>query len=100
MVSFGWSYPAGCSGTPFDEPSGPCDVCGLDVISDQCICPECNECGGHGDPKCYVPGVHGLVRSAEQVKARAEAEAAWKAEAAAEAAWMDSYLVDDQRFDA
>ncbi|MEW4569291.1 hypothetical protein AB1L88_15610 [Tautonia sp. JC769] len=84
MANFGWSYPAGCRSTPYDEPAGPCDVCGQDVDSDACICPECPECGGCGDSRCYVPGKCGLVRSPEQLQARADAEAAWKAEADAE----------------
>jgi hypothetical protein len=50
MTDFGWSYPAGCSGVPDDEPCG-CDCCGKDV--DNCTCPECPTCGATGDPKCY-----------------------------------------------
>lgn len=42
MGIFGWSYPPGCSGTPYDE-DPPCAACGLDP--DQCECPICPECG-------------------------------------------------------
>ncbi len=37
MSKFGWNYPAGCSGTPDDEPCG-CEVCGKDI--DNCKCPD------------------------------------------------------------
>ena len=47
---FGWSYPAGCTGTPYDE-DPPCEVCGKEPDHD-CECPEC-ECGMVGDPDCY-----------------------------------------------
>lgn len=55
MSKFGWSYPAGCTGTPYDE-DPPCDVCGAD--SYDCDCPECPMCSSVGDPKCYAE--HGL----------------------------------------
>jgi hypothetical protein len=61
MSIFGWSYPPGCSGPPDDE--YPCEVCGKHV--DACICPECPECGCHGDKKCY--NEHGLIMSQEQM---------------------------------
>jgi hypothetical protein len=56
---------------------------------DDCICPECPECGGTGDPKCYKK--HGLIRSPEQIKQKAEREAAWKAEVDAENAALDQW---------
>lgn len=82
MSIFGWSYPPGCSGTPFDE-EYPCAVCGgWDINPSQakphtpaCICPECPECSSVGDPKCYKPlaeGGHGLVLSEAQKKQAAE----------------------------
>ena len=98
---FGWSYPPGCSGSPWDD-YRPCDVCGKDV--ERCLCPECSVCGCQGDPQCYdQEHGHGLVRTAAQVKslraemdkceaiAQAEAEY-WEARAreeamAAEEAW-------------
>jgi hypothetical protein len=93
MGIFGWSYPPGCSGTPFDEASGPCDVCGLDPESPPdrggCICPECPVCGSTGDPSCYP--AHGLRRTAEQ-------EASFAAFCAAqdEQASIDTFLDIDQ----
>ena len=49
MGIFGWSYPAGCTNTPYEE-EGPCELCGLDV--DECTCPPCPKCGAVGDPAC------------------------------------------------
>lgn len=69
MGTFGWSYPPGCSGTPFDEPTY-CEVCGCDT--DDCVCPECPECGAVGDPRCYTE--HGLVMSPEQLASKEEAD--------------------------
>jgi hypothetical protein len=60
MGIFGWSYPPGCSGPPDDD--YPCEVCGQFV--DDCICPECPECGSFGDPLCYQK--HGLEFSRYQ----------------------------------
>ena len=59
MSNFGWSYPAGCSGTPYDDDPA-CAVCGgwpdhPDPDS-TCTCPECPECGEHGNPNCYKEG--------------------------------------------
>ncbi len=59
---FGWSYPPGCSGTPYDE-DYPCDICGN--FPENCICPECPVCGEYGNPKCYEE--HGLTLTAEQI---------------------------------
>jgi hypothetical protein len=44
MGVFGWSYPAGCSGTPWDEPDYPeeCPVCGnpnTDPETEDWVCP-------------------------------------------------------------
>jgi len=77
MGIFGWSYPPGCSSTPYDE-DYPCDVCG--EFEDTCICPECTQCGSIGDPKCYTPGHHVqiMTRSAEQVYLLAWNEAIWE----------------------
>jgi hypothetical protein len=80
---FGWSYPPGCSGTPFDE-DRPCDVCGKD--EERCICPECPECGCQGDPSCYDPECgHGLVKSPEQVESLRVEMDKWEDLAQAEA---------------
>jgi hypothetical protein len=63
MSLFGYSYPPGCSSTPFDD-FPPCEVCGLDDYD--CICPECPECGQVGCWTCYEE--HGLVLSEKQVE--------------------------------
>ena len=47
---FGWSYPAGCSSVPGDEPEF-CEVCCADC--DDCDCMECKICGEVGNPDCY-----------------------------------------------
>jgi hypothetical protein len=68
MGIFGWSYPPGCSGTPFDDPCY-CDICGLPDT--RCICPECPVCGEVGRPDCYEE--HGMTRSPGQIASLAEA---------------------------
>ena len=48
------NLPPGCTNKMIEDhfgSDGPCDVCGRSV--DDCICPECPECGGVGDPRCY-----------------------------------------------
>lgn len=50
MSVFGWHYPPGCSGPPEPEEM-PCTICG--GITEECICPECEICGGIGNPDCY-----------------------------------------------
>lgn len=65
MGKFGWSYPPGCSGPP-DDGDDICIVCGKTV--DDCICPECPECGTAGDPACYQN--HGLVLTQEQIDSK------------------------------
>jgi hypothetical protein len=69
---FGWSYPPECSGPP-DDFEGPCEICGNSV--DDCICPECEQCGSVGDPHCYEH--HGLERSDEQRKSLAAMQKIW-----------------------
>lgn len=83
MSKFGWSYPPGCSGTPFDE-DHPCECCGL--FPDDCICPECPECGEHGNPKCYEG--HGLTRTAEQIENLAREQEKWRKAAQNEAEYF------------
>jgi hypothetical protein len=85
---FGWSYPPGCGGLPWDDDQ-PCEVCGKDV--EACICPECPTCGTHGDPQCYVQEHgHGLVKTPVQVESlRAEMDR-WEAIADAEARYWDA----------
>jgi hypothetical protein len=75
---FGWDLPPGCTQRQIDEAAGvgcSCDVCGNAV--EDCICPECPECGCLGDPGCYE--AHGLVRSQDQVNSYAAHEARMKA---------------------
>jgi hypothetical protein len=72
MSIFGWSYPPGAASdpyAPYNQEEGPCDVCGNFV--DDCICPECPECGSHGDEWCYER--HGLVRCRAQIESLAKA---------------------------
>ena len=83
---FGWSYPPGCSGPP--EYPEDCTVCGAASI-DSCVCPECPECGTHGDPQCYDPadaGGHGMTLTAEQLATRAKREEFDREQAAADEA--------------
>jgi len=77
MSKFGWSYPPGCSGTPFDEPDPPCDICGRDT--DECICPPCKSCEEIGNPSCYAN--HGMFRTEAQIKSLATESAKWAADA-------------------
>lgn len=72
MANFGWSYPAGCSGTPYDAPDPPCEVCMVDV--DSCVCLECVTCHSQGDPKCYTE--HGMKHTKLQLRYRAHARIA------------------------
>jgi hypothetical protein len=82
MGKFGWSYPPGCYGTPYDE-DHPCEVCG--EFEDDCICPECPECGGYGYPDCYIN--HGLVKTEAQIKSLKEKEEMWEAESKIDEEW-------------
>ena len=59
-----------------------CDVCGRDQELNQCICPECPECGSRGDPVCYEH--HGMKRSQEQIESRTKIESQWGDDAKAE----------------
>ena len=52
MSAFGWSYPPGCSGTPYDDDDESCSVCGAQN-PDYCVCRICPECGTAGDSDCY-----------------------------------------------
>lgn len=90
MSIFGWSYPPGCNGTPFDDDDETCEVCGARDL-DKCVCPTCRECGQQGDPACYyeLANSKGIYRrnpphrhmTAEQHRARGEAEVREKKEA-------------------
>ena len=61
MGIFGWSYPPGCNSVPDDE-DVTCEICG--EWEEDCICPECLECGDVGNPDCYL--LHGMRRTEEQ----------------------------------
>lgn len=74
MSAFGWSLPPGCGTLPGEEDSF-CAVCGLN--EDECICPECPECGHVGDPECYIQ--HGMEISPAQAASLAAQEAKWNA---------------------
>jgi hypothetical protein len=52
---------------PYKQVDGPCAVCGK---IDDCICPDCPECGARGAPRCYEQ--HGLVRSEYQIQSLAK----------------------------
>ena len=74
MSIFGWSYPPGCNGTPYDDPVW-CEVCGgnldaKDGSGIECICPECPYCGEVGDLYCYEH--HGLTLSEAQQQRQKE----------------------------
>lgn len=82
MGIFGWSYPPGCHGTPYDEPDF-CEVCGGNIDADECLCEECSVCSEVGNPACYTG--HGMTQT-DEVKAiisarEAETEARFNAEA-------------------
>jgi hypothetical protein len=79
---FGSDYPPGCHSVPGDENDMPCLICGLEI--DECICPECSECGTIGDPHCYAH--HGLTRTKAQIDSLAEQERRWAQAAADESA--------------
>jgi len=51
MSAFGWSYPPGCNGTPFDDMDEVCQVCG--ETETRCVCPTCRQCDERGNPECY-----------------------------------------------
>jgi hypothetical protein len=70
MGIFGWSYPPGCSGGPYDEPV-ICEVCYQSDTT--CDCPECPVCGEFGRPECYEEGHLTLTPEREaEIDARKE----------------------------
>lgn len=71
----------GCYDPP-DPGELPCEICGQEGAL--CLCPECPECGACGDPACYAPGGHGLVRTEAQERSLRNARAAWEADALAD----------------
>ena len=88
MSIFGWSLPPGVTTLPGEEPC-ICEICCQDVDADECICPECPECGSQGDPKCYEE--HGLVRTEEQIRLHDETTALWEEENRAENEYWEEY---------
>lgn len=82
---------------PPDPPEYPCDICGK--WDEECICPECPDCGSHGDPTCYklkIEGGHGLARSLEQEASFAAYTKARDNEIAAENAYYDALYEAEQ----
>ena len=68
---FGWSLPPGVTSSmlpgnsSYDE---QCTQCGNHL--DNCVCPECSECGDVGNPDCYDPShkyYHGMKLNDEQI---------------------------------
>lgn len=57
---------------PFEADEGPCCICRKSV--DDCICPECPDCGTQGDKKCYLE--HRVKLTKAQVIAWQEGEVA------------------------
>lgn len=94
MGKFGWSYPPGCSGTPFDE-DYPCEVCGREV--GQCVCPECPVCGEQGNPDCYEQ--HGMIRTDAQVESLRAAEAEWERACSEEADGLADFFSDAEELE-
>ena len=118
MSIFGWSYPPGAENdpnAPYNQTDAPCEVCGL--FPDDCICPECPNCGEIGNPNCYTPkdptsavvfqttlgtivapqpiyGGCGLTRSLGQVVMRSTCETQWEAE---ERDWVLPLALDEPR---
>ena len=78
---FGWSYPPGAANdpnAPYNQVDDyPCEVCGKAI--DDCICPECPQCGSQGDPACY--NAHGMERTKAQIDSLSNAEAGWEEDA-------------------
>jgi hypothetical protein len=114
----GFNLPPGVTTRMIDEAAGadqPCEVCGHFV--DDCICPECEQCGQIGDPACYGPGPcdcgpvkhwecnagckkpnHGLVRTQAQIDGRRAMDEAIEAQIRADrriADHIDGYDRDD-----
>jgi hypothetical protein len=92
MGIFGWSYPPGCSGTPYDEPDF-CDVCGGNLDADECLCEECPVCEEVGRPECYTE--HGMTLTDEVKAVIAAREAETIARLAAEADGLAASMSDD-----
>lgn len=96
MGKFGWDLPPGVTMSMIDPPSSPCEVCGLDPEGAEgkggCICPACPVCESVGDARCYER--HGIERTAEQIKSKAETDAALEAEARAEEAFWNQFAED------
>lgn len=88
------------SESPHDEDEGPCIICGKSV--DDCICPECPDCGCQGDPTCYR--LHRVKLTMPQVVAHQEFKIAKMKEAFADKMENEaialSYLRDQKEVDA
>lgn len=68
----GWNLPPGVTTQMIDAQfaSGPCECCGYDVDSGECVCPECPECESVGDPECYKK--HGLKYNKAQLLGKSQ----------------------------
>lgn len=95
---FDWSYPPGAANdtnAPWNQDEGLCEVCGKPI--DDCICPECPECGAQGDPVCYEK--HGLVITEEQKTSKEHAERQAKEDDEQRCAWemrMEEMCIDHE----
>lgn len=71
----GWNMPPGCTGNEsYFHDGGPCACCGRDPA--ECICPECPDCGEHGNPRCYEE--HTLAEfSVQQLIGQARVRISW-----------------------
>ena len=83
--------PPGCGTLPGEE-EYPCEICGGNPDSDECICPECEVCGAAGDPYCYDEG-H-LTRTQEQIDQLAKFEKEWADDHAREDEFLEGIVED------
>jgi hypothetical protein len=96
---FGWDLPPGCTHADIDRAAGvgqPCDMCGLDVDSEECICEECPVCGAYGDPYCYEH--HGMPYNMAQYMTLKEQEAKWEEEARAENEYYEQMMKEEEEW--
>jgi hypothetical protein len=101
MGKFGWSLPPGVTNRMIDQAYGidqPCEVCGGNPDTDECICPECPVCEAYGDPYCYEQG-HLELNVAQYMQLK-ELEQTWEEDAKAQAnAMYEDYKEVQSIFD-